>query len=249
MSAMDEAVAELEEEQREIDELLTSLSPDQWRLATPAAGWDVRDQVSHLADTNEVAYDTMTGGARPLNDAATSFSSPEEFTEAGCERGRAMDPAQVLAWWRDTAALVNTTLRAKDPKERIPWGLGMAARTFVTARHMEHWAHALDIRNAIGAPIEATPRLRNVAWLIVNAFPYAFVVAGITPPPGAVRAELTFDGDTWVVGREDADNVISGDALEFCMLGVQRVRRDEATTLTAKGELAELALTHARAFL
>ena len=246
---MNEAVAELRAEQAELEAILRSLSPEHWAAPTPAQGWDVRDQVSHLADTNEIAYDTAAGGPRQLNEEALTFPTPEAFTESGCIKGRAMDPAQVLDWWTTTAERVNEMLLTKDPKERLPWGLGMSARMLVTARLMEHWAHGLDIRAAVGEQPNPTPRLRSIALLIFKAMPYAFSVVKVSPPAGTLRVELDFDGERWTLGAEDADNVISGDALEYCMVGVQRMHHEEAKTLKAQGPLAEAALKYARAFL
>lgn len=245
---MDDAVAELEAEQADIDAVLAPLSDQAWLTPTPAVGWDIRDQVSHLADVNDVAYDTATGGPRSLNIDVARFASPEEFTESACITGRAMAPAEVLAWWRTSSARVNDRLRAMDPRERVPWGLGMSARTLATARLMEHWAHAEDIRAALGLAPNATPRLRSIAWLVTNALPYAFSYAGVTPPAGALRVEVTFGGDTWTFGPDDATDLIEGDALEYCRLGIQRTTADQ-TSLKAHGDLAAAALRHARAFL
>ncbi|HEX9713468.1 MAG TPA: maleylpyruvate isomerase family mycothiol-dependent enzyme [Actinomycetota bacterium] len=249
MSEMEDAVAELRAEQTELDALLDGLSDEEWSLPTPAAGWDVRDQVAHLADTNELAYDTATGGPRQLNEEGLTYTSPEAFTESGCEKGRAMAPAEVLTWWRTTAERVNEMFLGKDPKERLPWGLGMSARMLVTARLMEHWAHSLDIRAALGVEPNASPRLRSIAFLIVKATPYAFGVAKIDPPPGTLRVEVAYDGETWTFGPDDADSRITGDALEFCRVGVQRLPYQDAITLKAEGKLAEAVLRHARAFL
>ena len=249
MDVMEEAVATLSAEQRDLEELLRRQPDEAWLTPTPAAGWDVRDQVSHLADTEEIAYDTATGGARQLNKEALSYPSPEAFTESGCERGRKMEPQQVLEWWVLNAAKTRGILLQKDPKERIPWGLGMAARTLVSARQMETWAHGLDIRAALGEPPNLTPRLRDIAWLIFRAFPYAFTYAKREMPAGTLRMELDFNGERWDFGPDDADNLITGDAGEFCRVGVQRMKLTETATLKAEGPLAEEALQVARAFL
>ena len=249
MAGMEDAVAELEAEQRALDEILARLEPEQWDAPTPAAPWTVRDQVSHLADTNDICIDTITDGRRALNTEALRFTSPEAFTQSGCDKGRAMEPGEVHQWWRDSAARQSAALRAAEPNQRVPWGLGMSARMMATARLMEHWAHELDVRAAVGIEPNASPRLRSIAFLIVRALPYAFGVAKVQAPEGTLRAELTFDGETWHVGPDDADNVITGDALEFCRLGVQRMKRAETRTLKAHGVLAEAALDNARAFL
>lgn len=249
MRGVREAVAELREEHAELEELLRALTPAQWRLPTPAAGWDVRDQASHLADTNEICVDTIRGGARPLNEYALSFPSPEAFTASGCERGRSMEPSAVLAWWRSTAAATRDAIAALGPNDRVPWGLGMSAPMMATAREMEHWAHGCDIRAAVGLPFSRTPRLRTVAFLTLRAVPYAFSVAGVEAPPGTLRAELTYDGETWSLGPADASDLIEGDAFEFCRLGIRRVARADCRTLKAHGALAEAALDNLRAFL
>jgi uncharacterized protein (TIGR03084 family) len=243
-----EAVAELKAEHDELESLLRGLDDAAWGAQTPAELWTVKDQVSHLADTNEICADTVLGGARPLNEAVMAYSSPEEFTQDGVERGRAMSNAEVLAWWVDTAARSRDAIASKGDKDRIPWGLGMSAPMMATARLMEHWAHGCDIRAAAGAPFSRT-HLRSVSFLTLRAVPYALGHAGVAQPPGTLRAELNDGGETWRLGPEDADNLITGDALEFCRLGIRRVTRDETTTLKAHGPLADAALSNLRAFL
>jgi len=133
----------------------------------------------------------------------------------------------------------------------------MGWRAFVTARLMEHWAHGLDIRSAVGRDGQDTARLRHVAWIGVNALPYAFGVAGVEPPPGrTLRVELTpppgsetTEDERWVYGPERATDRLSGPAGEWCRRAVQRATVDETPNLVADGPLAELALRRARAFL
>ena len=64
--------------------------------------------------------------------------------------------------------------RVADVRQRVPWGLGMGWRTFVTARTMEHWAHGLDIRAAVHVAAVDTDRLQHIAWLGYSTLPYAF---------------------------------------------------------------------------
>jgi len=246
---MDEAVAELAAEQASLEGVLRGLPVEAWSKPTPAAGWDVRDEVSHLADTEEIAHDTASGGPRQLNQEALSFPSPEAFTESGCDKGRKMAPAQVLDWWISGATKTRATLLTLDPKARVPWGLGMSARSFASARLMETWAHGLDIRAAVGELPNESPRLKSVAWLIVRALPYAFRIAQREQPPGTLRVDLDFEGERWALGAPDGDNSITGPAGEFCRVGVQRLKLADAPNLKADGPLAEAALQVARAFL
>ena len=247
-------VDEYESEQAELADLLSSLAEADWSRPTPAAGWDVRDQVAHLAHTEELAHDTAAGGSRQFNDEVARYPTGAAFTESGCEQGRAMSPAEVRAWWEAAAGRTRAALRALDPAARVPWGIGMGARAFVTARLMEHWAHGLDIRAAVGAAALDTARLRHVAWIGVNALPYAMSLAAAEGPPGrTLRFELVpppeAGASPWEYGPADATDRVMGPAGEWCRLAVQRMSRADATGLVADGPLAELALAHARAFL
>ena len=78
--------------------------------------------------------------------------------------------------------------------------------------------------------------------------PYALGHAKVEQPSGTLRASLSYDGETWEIGPDDADNVITGDALEFCRLGIRRITRAD-TSLKAEGALADAALDNLRAFL
>jgi uncharacterized protein (TIGR03084 family) len=242
---------DFEAEQRELEVLLQDLAEPEWALPTPAEGWDVRDQVSHLADTEELAHDTATGGIRQINVEVERYPSGDAFTLAGCLKGRAMTPAEVLQWWLDAATRNRAALRALAPDFRVPWGLGMGLRAFGAARLMEHWAHGLDIRAAVGRPAADTHRLHHVAWIGARALPYALTVAGVEPPPDrTLRFDLVDpDGADWSFGPDDATDRIEGSMGEWCRLAVQRVDRAGTKALRSEGSLADLALENARAFL
>ena len=244
-----EAVEELAAEQAALASVLRGLDASQWSAPTPAEPWDVRDQITHLAYFDEVAVDTATGGLHQINEEAQRYGF-DSYTEAVRQLGLQLDAAEMLRWYEMNAARLQVMFLTKDdPKERVPWGLGMSLRTLVTARLMEHWAHGLDVRAAVGVPVEASPRLRSIAWLITQSFPYAFSVAEVEMPARTLRVELTMGDDVWAFGPDDAEDEITGDALEFCKVGVQRLKREDAHTLKARGPLADLALVHARAFL
>ena len=242
---------DLAAEQQGLQAELREIDGDDWFRPTPSKGWDVRDTIAHLADTDELAMDTATAGPRPLNQWIERFASAEDLTMFGVLAGRRRTGAQVLAWWEDSSARAREVLAALDPTTRVPWGLGMQPRSFATARLMETWAPGLDARAALGLPAADTDRLRHVAFLGYRALPYAYSFVGREPPPGALRIELTAPAgdETWTFGPDDAPDRITGPAGEFCRLFAQRITRAEATGLVAQGEVADAALDVARAFL
>jgi len=242
-------VDDLEAEQRALADVVHGLVDDAWLTPTPSWGWDVRDTIAHLADTDEVALDTMTGGPRSLGALALVCASPEDVTYLGVLKGRRRSGHEVLAWWERAASEERAALRALAPDVRVPWGLGMAPRSFVTARLMETWAHGLDVRAALGVPSPDTARLRHVAWLAVRALPYAYARAGRDAPAGDLRVELDGpDGARVELGAPDAPNRITGDLGDLCRVFVQRLPADGAR-LHADGDAAVAALEVARAFL
>jgi uncharacterized protein (TIGR03084 family) len=241
---------DLAEEQRALLDVLQSVSGDDWYAPTPAKGWDVRDTVAHLADTDGIAVDTCTGGPRPLNDFARTLSSSDDVTLWGVLHGRRRSGAEVLAWWETAQTAEREVLASLDPSVRVPWGLGMRVSSFITARLMETWAHGLDVRSTLGVAAPDAPRLRNVAWLAIRALPYAFTVAGVEPPGRPIRFELAGPaGEVWTFGPPDVPDVIRGDGGEFCRVFVQRLARADASTLIAEGDAADAALDVARAYL
>jgi uncharacterized protein (TIGR03084 family) len=164
-------------------------------------------------------------------------------------RGRRRSGAEVLAWWKRTQVAEREVLLETDPRARVPWGLGMRPRSFATARLMETWAHSLDVHDALGTTPVDTDRLAHVAWIAVNAIPYACSVAGVEPPAVPIRVELRLpSGATWTSGPESAADRITGSAAEFCRVFVQR-RPASATALAAEGEGAARAVRVARSFL
>jgi uncharacterized protein (TIGR03084 family) len=250
VSALGELVGDLAREQLELQADCASLTEDQWLTPTASRGWDVRDTIAHLADTDEIAIDTMDDGPRSLNRFVTLFATGRDVTLWGVLRGRRRSGADVLTWWERTSSEECDRLGSLESETRVPWGLGMGRPAFVTARLMETWAHGLDVRRAIGVSSVDTDRLRHVAFLATRALPYAFSYAGRPYPATPLRVELDLpSGDVWTHGAVDAADRITGPVGEYCRVFVQRMPASEAHGLTATGAGAREALAVARAFL
>jgi len=245
----DALVDDLAAEQGELLAVVEALDPDDWFRPTPAWGWDVRDTIAHLAATDEMAIATMKGGGGAINAVADAAASTEDVTYQGVLRGRRLSGAEVARWWSGAQVAERQALRALTPDTRVPWGLGMRAPSFVTARLMETWAHGLDVRAAVGATVVDTDRLAHIAWLGTRALPYAYSVAGREMPAEPLRVELVLpSGALWTWGPGDASARITGTAGDYCRVFVQRLRVAD-TAVVAEGDAAQAALEVARAFL
>jgi uncharacterized protein (TIGR03084 family) len=247
---MQDLLDDLGAEQRWVQDLLRTIDTDAWMLPTPARGWDVRDTIAHLADTDEMAIATATGQPGSLSERAATAASGEDVTYQGVLHGRRRSGPEVLAWWESSGARMHDMFANLDPNVRVPWGIGMRPPSLITARMMETWAHGLDVCAALNAEPQDTDRLAHVAWLATRALPYAYSVAGRAPPPEPVRVELTLpSGAEWTMGPETATNRITGPAGEYCRVFAHRSKLADAPNVHADGDAAIEALSVARAFL
>lgn len=245
---MDALCDDLVAEHDDLDRIVAS--GDRLDVPTPAAGWSVGDQISHLWFFDQRALLALTDPNAFSADAARLMASLESAGEdASVEQGRALSGTDLLAnWRRDRTALV-VHARGVDPRARVPWyGPAMSARSFITARLMETWAHGQDVADALGAARPPTDRLRHVAHIGVGARPFSYAVRGRAMPERPVRVELRApSATTWTWGPDDAADRVSGDALDFCLLVTQRRHRADVA-LDVEGEAADEWLDIAQAF-
>ena len=253
-----EAVADWRAELAALDAVLAGLDDAGWATETPAVGWDVRDTVGHLADTNDVMFDSITGGRRSLmtdvveatGDVQPGPDSVDVFTAWQIERVRKRAWPEVYEWWRSSSSRLADKIEELDPKGRYDWGPNkISPLSLVSARMMETWAHSLDVHDSAGVPYTDTERIRHIAFLGLRALPYAFMLEGLEPP-GPVRLELgSPNGETWTLGPDDAPTVIRGAASDWCRVVARRDRDGAASRLEGEGPDAENAIKHGRAFL
>jgi uncharacterized protein (TIGR03084 family) len=247
--SMDDLARDLESETAVLQRILDGLADEQWTWPTPAPGWSIADQVSHLAHSDEVAVLSATDGAAFEALLARENESVERRTERWAQQHRHRAPSDLIAWFTRARTELIATFRALDPSVRVPWyGPDMSAAAALTARIMETWAHGRDIADTIGAQWAPTPGLRQVAHLCVRALPNSFRARGRSEPDVPVYVALTTpDGEVWEWGPPDAENRVTGDAVELCLVATQR-RHPDDTRLVAEGAVAAEWLTIAQAF-
>jgi uncharacterized protein (TIGR03084 family) len=227
--------------------LVAGLEEAGWRAPTPAAGWDIADQISHLAYFDEVA---VQSAVRPEEFRTALTAAPDHVDpDMIAARYRDRTGVQLLAWFDTTRAELLETFATIDPQQRLPWfGPAMSAASSLTARLMETWAHTQDIADALGVTREPTDRLRHVAHIGVGARAFSYAVHGKSVPAADIRVELTGpDGTVWTWGPAEAENRVSGPALDFCLLVTQRRHRNDLS-LDIEGPAAIEWMAIAQAF-
>ncbi|MBI4935313.1 MAG: TIGR03084 family protein [Actinobacteria bacterium] len=233
-------------EHADLDAIVASLSEHDWSTATPAAGWSIRDQVSHLWFFDQRALMAITDADEFQRDMQWLFANGG--TDASVAPGRSMNGEQLLASWRADRARLIEVARTLDPSSRVPWyGPAMAARSFITARLMETWAHGQDVADALGVHRRPSARLKHVAHIGVRARPFSYAINSMTVPDESVYVRLDApDGAIWEWG-DPSEHSVTGDALEFCLVVTQR-RHVADTSLRVEGAAAAEWIGIAQAF-
>ncbi|GAB2965426.1 TIGR03084 family metal-binding protein [Amycolatopsis acidiphila] len=242
-------VADLLAETRVLDDLLSTLDDAGWSRPTPAEGWAIRDQVSHLAYFDEAALLAATAPDRFRREAAELTALGPGFPDEVAARHRELPGDGLLGWFRRARRGFAEVFETLEPKARLPWyGPDMSAASSVTARIMETWAHGQDVADALGVRREPTGRLRHIAHLGVGTFGFAFSLHGRAVPAAPVRVELRApDGSTWAWGPPEAADRVSGPALDFCLAVTQRRHADDIA-LRVEGPVATEWMSIAQAF-
>lgn len=246
MTDVRDVADDLRAEQEALDDIVAPLTDEQWAQSTPSPGWSVADQIGHL---------TYFDGA-----AASAIADPAAFTASVGELMAADDrdaltlhrhlaPPELLAAWRANRRQLADVATGLEDGTRVAWyGPSMGAKSFLTARLMECWAHGQDVTDALGVERVATDRLRHVARLGVITRGWSYANRGLEPPPGDVQVELTApSGALWRFGPDGAVAAVTGPALDFCLVVTQR-RHPDDTALQATGDIARDWLARAQAF-
>ncbi len=181
-------------------EVLAPLDAADWSRATQFKGWTINDVMVHLYFWNVgadmaltdpdafmerakvVGKAAVTGGLRPIENASVA------------ERGR-----DLFDIWQDQYRDMCARWQSVDPKTRVKWiGPDMSARSSLSARQMETWAHGMEVFDLLGQTRVEEDRIRNIVMLGVNAFGWSHKVQGL-PVPEALPLL------TWRPVRRDLD--------------------------------------------
>jgi uncharacterized protein (TIGR03084 family) len=250
-----DVAADLAAEQEALDEIVAPLSAEQWATPTPSPRWSVADQIGHLAYFDLTASwaiadeDRFRESLAELVPGLGGELSDEQIDDLTLGEFRAMTAAELLDAWRDNRrALADAAAGLTDDRRVIWYGPSMGAKSFLTARLMECWAHGQHVCDALGVEREATDRLQHIAQLGFITRGWTYANRGLDAPSVPVRVELTApSGATWTFGPEDAAESVTGAAVDFCLV-VTQCRHLDATALQVAGDAARDWMLKAQAF-
>src|SRR4051794_33131071 len=96
-SVLDGVLTDLATECAQLDALVADLPDAQWRLPTPAEGWDIATTIAHLAWTDEVAVIAATDKAAWDALVLEAIADPSGFVDKEAVAGGRVVAAAVLA--------------------------------------------------------------------------------------------------------------------------------------------------------
>ena len=119
------------------------------RLATPAPGWTIADQIAHLGWTDEVALLAATD-PEAFAAAVAAFADGPASVDDAAASAAARPPAELLAWWRRPGPSGRRPRRRSGRDEAAMVRSADERGVDGDGRLMETWAHGQDVADALG---------------------------------------------------------------------------------------------------
>ena len=231
--------------------LLEGMADSSFEQASLFKHWTIGDIVTHLHFWNGAAEMSLADApgfagflVRLRSDLRRSSLREMENAAVAPLRARAL-----LRAWRERCNRLADRFAAADPKSRLPWaGPEMSARSSISARLMETWAHAQAIYDLLGVERVDTDRIHSIAFLGVNTFGWTFRNRGEEPPAPPPHVRLAApSGAQWRWNEPDEESLVEGSATEFCQV-VTQTRNIADTRLVVRGEAATRWMAQAQCF-
>jgi len=241
-----EQAADFLDETKALGALLADAPDAAFGEATQFKGWTVNDVIRHLHFWNRAAGLQLTDEPELVRILGAIGAGGMRAVEREVvpQAGQALREA-----WLETAGQIAALYESADPKARLKWaGPDMSARSSITARLMETWAHGQEVYDHLGVERIDQDRIRNIAHLGVSTFGWTYQVRRMEVPPALPYVRLTApSGAIWTWGEEGAANSVTGSATEFCQV-VTQVRNIADTRLVVRGPVATQWMAMAQCF-
>lgn len=236
-------------ETNHLHSVLLGLDELDFEKETQFKSWTINDILVHLHFWNRAVDLSLTDEVTFLELAKEMKGSIENYQLRKLENQLVPERGiKLLAVWHSLCLEMKDRWSHVDPKKRLKWvGPDMSARSSMSARQMETWAHGQAIFDLFGKEREETDRIYNILFLCVNAFGWSHKVHGLPIPETMPKLELISpEGILWEFGDMYA-GAIKGNATAFCQVMTQ-TRNISDTDLLVEGEIAKNWMAHAQCF-
>ena len=167
-------------------DLVAELSDAEFDQKTAFKGWTLNNVFRHLHVWNQAANLTLTDGQGFL-----------DYLQVVQENGKAggtligfeerwldgLSGTSLRETWREYYDEVAANYATVDPSKRLKWGgPDMSARSCISARLMETWAHGQEIYDQLGVVRKNQDRIRNIVILGINTYGWTYAVREDTAP-------------------------------------------------------------------
>ncbi len=250
MPAIPQAI-DFRDESDALHALLDPLAEDRFATVTQFKGWTINDVLQHLHYFNWMA-DISLREPETFKSEYAAFAARRaetDFLVATDERLDGLKGRGLLEAWRKTVHEVADHFAEADPKQRVEWaGPSMSARSSITARLMETWAHGQEIYDELGVERQDTDRIRNIAHLGVSTYGWTFATREEQAPEPKPYVRLTApSGAIWEWGEPSDAERVEGSGTEFCQV-VAQTRNIADTALKVTGPNATRWMSIAQCF-
>ena len=230
------------EESEDLEQLLFSINDQDYELETQFKKWTISDILRHLHLFNQAADLTLKDGEmfqKMFLELKSLRANGVSLLETQRRMLDDLSGRQLFEKWREGFRVLGKNYYQSDPKKRVQWaGPNMSARSSITARQMETWAHGQAIYDLFGLDRVESDRIKNIVHLGVNTYGWTFVNRGLAIPEPAPHIKLISpSGDRWEWNEFQEQNIISGFAVDFAQV-VTQVRNIADTKLLVEGKSA-----------
>jgi uncharacterized protein (TIGR03084 family) len=248
---MEQADAFLEDS-RQLFNLIKDQLDNVFQIKTQFKNWTINDVIGHLHIFNFAANLSL----KSSDEFKTFFAPIGEDLVKGASLIETHRPwlkglsgrSLLEAWWSESQTVAQN-FKSTDPKLRLKWaGPDMSARSSITARQMETWAHGQEVFDILGKTRVETDRIKNIVHLGVSTFGWTFKNRGLEIPSQPPFIQLKSpSGEIWEWNELSTVSKVKGSAVDFASV-VTQTRNVLDTQLTFTGTVANKWLSLAQCF-
>ena len=114
-------IEDLYAEQESLDAIVAHIDEVTWCEQTPAVGWNVSDQIGHLAFFDGRAAIAITDGPAFAAELSEAILDIDVYMTGHLSLSRSSSPHELLTAWRTARLDLASALGTLERSDRVPW--------------------------------------------------------------------------------------------------------------------------------